>query len=163
MISVIIPSYRAPKYLDLCLHSLLTEQVNKNEVIVIVDGFIEESQWVVDKYKDRVGFLLFPENRGMQSALNFGVYNATNDKCLIVNDDNVFPHQWDKILGKYDVTDTIVTPNQIEPDGPGMFNFPVKDFGKSEDSFRYDDFIKWEQSIRKDEDTPDGEIFPFMI
>ncbi len=163
MISVVIPSYRSPKYLDLCLHSLLTEQVNQNEIIVIIDGFVDESKWVIEKYKDRVGFLEFPENRGMQAGLNFGVYNSSNEKILIVNDDNVFPHKWDEVLETYNVDKTVITPNQIEPDGPGMFYFPVRDFGRTEDSFRYDEFIDWEQSIRSDRDTPDGEIFPFLI
>ena len=163
MISAVIPSYRSPKYLDICLDSLLNGQVNDNEIIVVIDGFVEESQWVLDKYKNKVGFLEFPENRGMQQALNFGVYNASNEKILIVNDDNVFPQNWDEILETYDVTDTIVTPNQIEPTGPGIFNFPVKDFGRNAIDFHYEDFIVYEQSIRKDGDTPDGEIFPFMI
>jgi glycosyltransferase involved in cell wall biosynthesis len=163
MISAVIPSYRSPKYLDICLHSLLDGQVNDNEIIVVIDGFVEESQWVIDKYKNKVGFIEFPENRGMQQALNIGVYNASNEKILIVNDDNVFPYQWDKVLEQYDVTDTIITSNQIEPTGPGMFNFPVKDFGRNAIDFDYGDFVNYEQSIRKDEDTPDGEIFPFMI
>ena len=51
MISAVIPSYRSPKYLDICLDSLLNGQVNDNEIIVVIDGFVEESQWVLDKYK----------------------------------------------------------------------------------------------------------------
>ena len=43
MISLIIPSYRNPQCLDLCLKSVLENQKNKNEIIVAVDGFIEES------------------------------------------------------------------------------------------------------------------------
>ena len=163
MISVVIPSYRTPAYLDICLHSLINGQVNNNEIIVIIDGFVEESKWVIDKYADKVGFIEFPENRGMQQALNIGVYNASNEKILIVNDDNVFPYEWDKILEQYDVSDMVVTPNQIEPTGPGMFNFPVADFGRNAIDFHYEDFIVYEKSIRKNEDTLDGEIFPFMI
>jgi glycosyltransferase involved in cell wall biosynthesis len=163
MISVIIPSYRSSKYLDLCLHSLFEGQSSSNEVIVIIDGFVEESKWVVEKYKGRVGFLEFEENKGMQTGLNFGVYNATSDKILIVNDDNVFPDEWDLILEDEYEESIIVTPNQIEPTGPGMFNFPVKDFGRTESEFRFDDYIQWEKTIRKNESTLDGEIFPFLI
>ena len=57
MISVVIPSYRSPKYLDICLYSLFEGQRNENEVIVVIDGFVDESQWVIDKWKDRVVFL----------------------------------------------------------------------------------------------------------
>ena len=163
MISVVIPSYRSPKYLEWCLYSLIEQQVNDNEIIVVIDGYVEESRKIIDKYKTKVSFLEFDENRGMTHAINFGVYNATQEKILIVNDDNVFPDEWDKILESYNVDKTVITPNQIEPTGPGMFNFPVKDFGRNAIDFDYGDFVNYEQSIRKDEDTPDGEIFPFFF
>ena len=163
MISVIIPSYRNPKYLDLCLHSLLTEQKNSNEVIVIIDGYVDESKWVIDKYKERVGFIEFPENRGLQSGLNYGVWNATNEKILIVNEDNVFSRNWDEILEEGYDENNVTTINQVEPVGPSIYKFPINDFGGTESSFKYDEFQEWEQTIRNDETTPDGEIFPFLI
>ena len=52
MISVVVPSYRSPRYLDICLDSLLDGQVNDNEIIVVIDGFVDESRYVIDKYKD---------------------------------------------------------------------------------------------------------------
>jgi hypothetical protein len=44
---------------------------------------------------------------------------------------------------------TVLTLNQIEPTGPGIFNFPVKDFGRTPKEFKYDEFIKYEVSIKK--------------
>jgi glycosyltransferase involved in cell wall biosynthesis len=45
MLTLIIPTYRNPKYLDLCLKSAVENKVNSNtEILVIVDGFFEESQ-----------------------------------------------------------------------------------------------------------------------
>ena len=52
MISLIIPTYRNPKYLDICLKSAVEGQINpkgKNEIIVVVDGFVEESKDVLKK------------------------------------------------------------------------------------------------------------------
>ena len=50
MISLIIPTYRNPKYLDICLRSAVGGRVNENnEIIVVVDGFVEESKEVLDK------------------------------------------------------------------------------------------------------------------
>ena len=54
MISLIIPTYKNPDYLDICLKSAIENQTNKNEIIVAVDGFIEESQHILDKYKDNI-------------------------------------------------------------------------------------------------------------
>ena len=63
-ISIIIPTYRNPEYLDICLKSAIEQQSNENEIIVAVDGFIEESQEVLDKYKDNIKVLDLGENQG---------------------------------------------------------------------------------------------------
>ena len=90
MISLIIPTYRNPEYLDICLKSAIEQQSNENEIIVAVDGYVEESQKILDKYKDNINVLDLGQNQGMQQALNLGVINASNEIIFIVNDDNVF-------------------------------------------------------------------------
>tara|TARA_R110000822_G_scaffold142006_6_gene279959 strand:+ start:127 stop:924 length:798 start_codon:yes stop_codon:yes gene_type:complete len=165
MISIIIPTYRNPEYLDICLKSAIEQQSIKNEIIVAVDGFIEESQLVLDKYKDDIQILDLGENQGMQMALNLGVMNATNEIIFIVNDDNVFSKDYDVEILKTlkDHSRTVVTLNQIEPTGPGIFNFPVKNLGKSPSTFKYEEFMKYEKTIRKNDITIDGGIFPFAM
>ncbi len=163
MISVIIPTYRNPDYLDLCLLSAIDQQSHKNEIIVVVDGFIEESQEILDKYKDKINVLDLGENQGMQQALNLGVMNATNEIIFIVNDDNVFGKDWDITILEDIKEKSVLTLNQIEPTGPGIFNFPVMDFGRTPKAFDYDTFIEYEQSIKKDTLTLNGGIFPFAM
>jgi glycosyltransferase involved in cell wall biosynthesis len=164
MISIIIPTYRNPAYLDICLFSAIDQQTHENEIIVVVDGFIEESQEVLDKYKDNIKVLDLGENQGMQQALNLGVMNATNELILIVNDDNVFCKGYDlAVLTISEKEKTVLTLNQIEPTGPSIFNFPVNDFGKNPSEFEYKEFIKYEGVIKKDELTIDGGIFPFAM
>ena len=164
MISIIIPTYRNPSYLDICLFSAIDQQTHENEIIVVVDGFIEESQEVLDKYKDNIKILDLGENQGMQTALNLGVMNATNEIIFIVNDDNVFCKNYDLTIEKsLKNSKTVLTLNQIEPTGPGIFNFPVNNLGRNPKEFKYEEFIKYEQSISKDELTVDGGIFPFAM
>ena len=79
MVSLIIPSYRNPECLDLCLKSALEGQSVKNQIIVILDGFIEESKHIIEKYQDKIHFLPLEQNQGMQMALNLGVCNADNE------------------------------------------------------------------------------------
>jgi glycosyltransferase involved in cell wall biosynthesis len=76
MISLIIPTYRNPDYLDICLKSAIEQQTNKNEIIVAVDGFIEESRNVLDKYTDDIEILDLGNNQGMQTALNLAFITA---------------------------------------------------------------------------------------
>tara|TARA_Y100000592_G_scaffold100222_1_gene179272 strand:+ start:2617 stop:3414 length:798 start_codon:yes stop_codon:yes gene_type:complete len=165
MISLIIPTYRNPEYLDICLKSAIEQQMNKNEIIVCVDGYIEESQEILDKYKDSINVLDLGQNQGMQQALNLGVINASNEIIFIVNDDNVFCKDWDKVIldTLKDKEKTVLTLNQIEPTGPGIFKFPVKDFGSNPKEFKYSEFVEYEKSIKKDTLTVDGGIFPFAM
>ena len=156
MISIIIPSYRNPEYLDLCLKSCIEQQHNKNQIIVAIDGFIEESQDVLDKYKEHINVLDLKENMGMQKALNLAVMNATNEKIFIVNDDNVFCKDFDLVIEEELKEKSVLTLNQIEPTGPSIFNFPEYDFGRSPKEFKYKKFIDYELSIKQDKLTIDG-------
>ena len=49
MISVIIPTYRNSEYLDICLQSAIEQQDNKNEIIVAVDGYYDESKDILER------------------------------------------------------------------------------------------------------------------
>ena len=161
MISVIIPSYKNPKCLDICLHSAIDNQNHKNEIIVVLDGFAEQYTELKTKYNGRVLFFEFEQNQGMQQALNVGVFHANNPYILIVNDDNVFPIDWDTILLQDLKNDTIVTPNQIERK-PSIFNFVIADFGDV-NSFNYENYKHGELGYRENRLTNDGEIFPFFM
>lgn len=161
MISVIIPTYKEPEYLDLCLKSAFEGQVNNNEIIVVVDGFLEINLPVLDKYPD-VRVLDLGTNQGLSVATNWGVYNATHDYILVVNDDNVFPKEWDSRLEIFCQPGVVVSPNQIEPK-PSMFSqFIIKDFGQTPDDFNLNDYWEFEQTQYKQAEL-NGSTLPFMM
>lgn len=170
-VTLIIPSYRNPKYLDLCLKSATDGRDDPtNHIMVIVDGYFEESRAVLEKYPD-VLYLDLGENHGMQYALNAGVMQSQTKYVFIINDDNVMPLHWDtrvleaqtKQLFRSDVQRTVLTVDQIEPTGPGMFQFPVKDYGQDVESFDYDRWMLEELSAAEDKCADDGHIFPFLM
>ena len=72
MISVIIPTYKEPDYLDLCLQSAIQNQKEKNEIIVVVDGFYDLNKSVLDKHKDSIEVLDLGDNQGLSVATNWG-------------------------------------------------------------------------------------------
>jgi len=162
MISIIIPTYKNPDYLDLCLKSIVDGQQNANEIIVVVDGFVDKSKDILKKYKN-VYAIEFEENRGIQTAMNFGVWNASNEKVFIVNDDNVLPPGWDVRLEEIYNPNIIFTVNQIEPTGPSMYSFPTFDCGQTTSTFNFDKYIALEQSLSKNKLSPDGNIFPILL
>ena len=50
MISVIIPTYKEPEVLDVCLKSVIGGQKHHNQIIVVVDGFYDLNKEVLKKY-----------------------------------------------------------------------------------------------------------------
>ena len=161
MISVVIPTYKEPEYLDLCLRSAFEGQSNKNEIIVVVDGFMELNKEVLDKYPD-TKVLDLGTNQGLSVATNWGVYNATHDYVMVVNDDNVFPKDWDVELLPHLKKGRVVSPNQIEPN-PSMFRqFHIADLGKSPEEFDLNQFWEYELTLGKESDAT-GSTLPFAM
>jgi GT2 family glycosyltransferase len=134
--------------LDLCLRSAIEGQQNKNQIIVVVDGFYELNKEVLEKWSEYIDVLNLEQNVGLCRGTNLGVYNAKYDKILIVNDDNIFPYEWDKELLKDYVPNLVISPNQIEPT-PSMFKqFHIKDCGRDPKTFSLENYWKYEEPLR---------------
>ena len=163
MISVIIPTYKEPEVLDVCLRSAIVGQRHNNQIIVVVDGFYEVNREVLEKYKQDIQVLVLEENAGLCRATNLGVYNAEFDKILIVNDDNVFPEAWDQVLLEQYKPGSVLAPNQIEPT-PSMFKqFNIKDLGRDPKTFNINDFWEYESTVIDDRVEETGSTLPIFI
>jgi glycosyltransferase involved in cell wall biosynthesis len=163
MISVIIPTYKEPEALDLCLKSAINGQRRNNQIIVVVDGFYEVNKEVLDKYKEDITVLNIPQNVGLCRATNLGVYNAKFDKILIVNDDNVFPDVWDQVLLEEYKPGDVLTPNQIEPT-PSMFEqFHIKDLGRDPKTFDLQAYWDYEASVKENRIEETGSTLPIFM
>jgi len=163
MISVIIPTYKEPEVLDVCLKSAIDGQRHNNQIIVVIDGFYEINKEVLDKYKDHIQVLDLEENMGLCRATNLGVYNAQFDKILIVNDDNVFPEAWDQVLLEQYESGSVLAPNQIEPT-PSMFRqFHIKNLGRDPKTFDINDFWEYEFTVTEDKIEESGSTLPIFM
>ena len=163
MISVIIPTYKAPEALEVCIHSAIVNQAGDNQIIVVVDGFYDLNKEVLEEYKDRIHILDLETNQGLCRATNLGVYNAQYDKILVVNDDNVFPPNWDiQLLDVYH-KNRVITPNQIEPK-PSIFDeFVIQSFGEP-DKFNWDGFHELADELSQPGIfTHKGSTLPFFM
>jgi GT2 family glycosyltransferase len=140
MISVVIPTYKSPSALDLCLQSAIEGQQNNNQIIVVVDGFYDLNKEVLEKWSEHIDILNMEENVGLCRGTNLGVYNAQHDKVLIVNDDNVFPRFWDTTLESDWEDGAVITPNQIEPYTSMFSQFIIEDLGRTPETFDLEKF-----------------------
>jgi len=163
MISVIIPTYKTPNALDLCLQSCIEGQVNKNQIIVVVDGFYDLNKEVLEKWSKHIDILNLEENVGTCRATNLGVYNAQYDKILIINDDNVVSQYWDKKLEEIYQPNSVITPNEIEP-YPSMFRQKhIKDLGRSPEEFNLKSFWDYEKNLSKLLIEEVGSTYPIFM
>jgi GT2 family glycosyltransferase len=164
-ISVIIPTFRSPDALDLCLTSAIQgQQDRKNQIIVVVDGHYDINKEVLEKHSKSIDILNLEENVGLCRATNLGVFNAKYELVLIVNDDNVFPENWDLSLLESYQPNSVVSPNQIEPT-PSMFpQFLIENLGRDPKTFDLQKFWQFDYHVAaggKIDET--GSTLPFFM
>lgn len=94
LLSIIIPTYNAEKYLDKCLSSLILEDeqlFEKLEVLVINDGSPDHSRDVAQKYVDKypnVYRIIDKENGGHGSGINVGAENVAGMYFKVLDADD---------------------------------------------------------------------------
>lgn len=166
MITAIITTYKSPDMLDVCLRSALQGRDSKlTEIIVVVDGTEEHNREVIEKYRNKVNFLILPDNGGLCNAMNMATYNASNPYILHVQDDNIFPLNWDSEITKYfdNGKELIISPNQIEPYDSIFPDFHIKDLGRDPIGFDLDNFWNYEQTLRSNKVNDHGFTLPFAM
>lgn len=89
-ISVVIPIYNGEKTLEKCLSSIFNQsfEETKIEVIAVNDGSTDNSQKILEKYKDRITVVNQP-NKGANIARNTGAGLATSDFIIFCDADIV--------------------------------------------------------------------------
>lgn len=87
--SIVVPSRGGAARLPALFESLRAQTMQDVEMIVVVDGDIDDSASVVRSHQASlpVRAIVFPENRGRAAALNAGFFDATGDVLIRADDD----------------------------------------------------------------------------
>lgn len=87
--SIVVPSRGGAARLPVLLESLRRQSDQDVEMIVVLDGVIDDSEAVVRRYASDlpVRSIAFPENRGRAAALNAGFFDASGDVLIRADDD----------------------------------------------------------------------------
>lgn len=90
LFSVIIPVYRAEKYLDECIGSIVKEKSKQLEVILIDDGSPDKCPQICDKWvrKDSRICCVHQNNAGPSAARNHGIQIARGKYIAFVDSDD---------------------------------------------------------------------------
>lgn len=90
MITIIVPVYKAEKYLHRCIDSILVQSYADFELLLINDGSPDNSGTICDEYatKDTRVRVFHKKNGGVSSARNLGLDNARGEWVTFVDSDD---------------------------------------------------------------------------
>ena len=109
--TILIPAFNVKDFLVEAIDSALA-QTTPCEVIVVNDGSTDGTKFICDDYADRVK-VVHQVNKGLPSARNAGIMNATTELILMLDaDDKLLPTAVERIEKVFDDTDAdIVSPS----------------------------------------------------
>ena len=90
MISVIIPLYNKEQIIDKCIHSVLSQDYDDFEVVIVNDGSTDGSVEIVKGIEDSRIRLIDQENGGPSMARNIGVNNSKGEWIVFLDADDEF-------------------------------------------------------------------------
>lgn len=88
-VSVVIPAYNRAHLICQTLESVLAQTYRDFEVIVVDDGSTDDTLAVLSAYGDRIG-IIRQSNRGLSSARNTGIREATGEFVAFLDSDDLW-------------------------------------------------------------------------
>lgn len=90
LISIIIPVYNVEDYLCECLDSIVRQNFNDYEVLLINDGSTDSSPAICDRYAEMYSMVhvIHKQNGGVSTARNVGLDNARGEWIWFVDADD---------------------------------------------------------------------------
>lgn len=99
LVSIVVPSFNHAAHIEQCIESIIKQNYNNYELIVIDDGSIDNSPAILMELKEKYGFYLeINENQGLSKTLNRGFRDISKGKYLTfcASDDYWLPGKLDK-------------------------------------------------------------------
>ena len=94
-ISVIIPAYNAEKTIERCIKTILDNDYNDFEVIIVDDNSKDNTKQIVETFKDRrLQFFSNEFNRGPSFSRNHAIKSSNGDLMLLLDADSYVDKNW---------------------------------------------------------------------
>ena len=90
LVSIIVPVYNVEKYIERCVKSLIAQEHNNIEIILVDDGTKDNSGKIIDSLAvtDSRIKVIHKTNGGVSSARNAGLEIAKGDYVVFVDGDD---------------------------------------------------------------------------
>lgn len=101
MISIIITAYNAERTIERCINSILENEYNDYEIIVINDGSSDKTEKVIELFaSDKIKYFS-KKNTGVADSRNFGIEKAKGEYITFVDSDDYVSNNYFENLDKY--------------------------------------------------------------
>lgn len=90
LLSIIVPVYNVENYLTQCVESILTQNIDDYEIILVDDGSEDGSSEICDRFVNEYEniHVIHQENRGLAGARNSGIRAAKGKYLMFVDSDD---------------------------------------------------------------------------
>lgn len=88
--SVIVPVYNVEMFLKSCLDSVLSQDFDNYEILLIDDGSSDTSSIICDQYSEKFNQIkvIHKENGGLSDARNIGLENSSGKYVIFIDSDD---------------------------------------------------------------------------
>jgi glycosyltransferase involved in cell wall biosynthesis len=99
----VTPSFNQAAFLEETIRSVLEQEYEPIEYVVVDDGSTDGSVEIVERYADRLAWSTAQENRGQVPAINLGFAHTTGEYMAYLNsDDTLLPGAAARMAGELD-------------------------------------------------------------
>ncbi len=101
-ISVITPSYNQGQFIEETILSIINQDYQNIEYIIIDGGSTDNTVEIIKKYEEHISFWVSEKDSGQSEAINKGFKRASGDiLCWINSDDILMPGALEKVGEKF--------------------------------------------------------------
>ena len=92
MVSIVVPVYKAERFLDECIRSIVGQTYSNLEIILVDDASPDQCPRICDEWAERderVSVIHLDNGKGASGARNVGLDHCTGDYVMFVDSDDL--------------------------------------------------------------------------
>lgn len=89
-VSIITVCYNSEKFIEECIQSVLSQDYQNIEYIVVDGKSTDRTLDIISRYKDKITKIISEEDDGLYDAMNKGIVASTGEIVGILNSDDLF-------------------------------------------------------------------------
>ncbi len=101
-ISIITITFNSEKTLEETIQSVISQDYDNLEYLIIDGGSRDHTLDIVNKYRDKIAVVISEPDKGICDAFNKGIAHATGEIIGIINSDDILlPHALETVASNY--------------------------------------------------------------